>query len=196
MIRVYRIQFSTNVERVALALAHKRLEVEWVDVEPSDRAAVREVSGQDLVPVLVSNGLVLADSPRILEYLEERHPEPSLLPRDEAHREEVRIFCDWFNETWKRPPNRIAAGRGTEADRDALRASLDRFEALLAGRDYLYGDLTVADVTAFPFLKYGLLHDPADDESFHLVLAEHLALGASYPRLEAWIRRMDELPRA
>ena len=50
--RVYRIPFSTNVERVSLALAHKRLEVEWVDVDPADRAEVVRVSGQELVPVL------------------------------------------------------------------------------------------------------------------------------------------------
>ena len=39
-LRVYRIPFSTNVERVALAAGHKGLEVEWVDVDPHDRSAV------------------------------------------------------------------------------------------------------------------------------------------------------------
>jgi glutathione S-transferase len=52
MIRVWRIPFSTNVERVALALGHKGLDAEWIDVDPADRTPVREVSGQDLVPVL------------------------------------------------------------------------------------------------------------------------------------------------
>lgn len=197
MIRVYRIPFSTNVERVALALAHKGLEAEWIDVDPADRSVVRDLSGQELVPVLEVDGRVLADSPQILEYLEARHPDPPLLPRGEARREEVRVFCDWFNETWKRPPNRIAIGRGTDADEAALRGSLDRFEALLSGRDHLLGDeLTLADVTAFPFLKYGLLRDPADDEPFHTVLADRLALGDGYPRLAAWIRRVDARPRA
>ena len=50
--RVFRIPFSTNVERVALALGHKGVAVEWVDVDPADRSPVRDVSGQDLVPVL------------------------------------------------------------------------------------------------------------------------------------------------
>jgi len=35
-----------------------------------------------------------------------------------------------------------------------------------------------------------------DDEEFHLVLREHLELAGRYPRLEAWIRRVDEHPRA
>ena len=37
-IRVHRIAFSTNVERVALAAAHKGVSVEWVDVDPADRS--------------------------------------------------------------------------------------------------------------------------------------------------------------
>ena len=39
-LRVYRIPFSTNVERVALALAHKGVAVEWVDVDPFDGHAL------------------------------------------------------------------------------------------------------------------------------------------------------------
>jgi len=80
-LRVYRIPFSTNVERVALALAQKGVDLEWIDVDPADRSPVREISGQDFVPVLVDGDLVLHDSPRILEHLEERFPEPALLPR-------------------------------------------------------------------------------------------------------------------
>src|SRR6266511_4603228 len=107
MIRLYGIPYSTNVERVSLALAHKRLDVEYVEIDPDDRTAVRELSGQDLVPVLVEDDRVIADSTAILEYLEERYPDPSLYPTDEARRAEVRVFVDWFNRVWKRWPNEI-----------------------------------------------------------------------------------------
>ena len=204
-LRVYRIPFSTNVERVALALAHKGREVEWVDVDPADRSAVVEVSGQELVPVLVDGELILSDSPMILEYLEERFPEPPLFPRDPARREELRSFLDWFNEVWKRPPNLIAAeeekpepDRARIAELEArMAAALDRFENLLTGRDYLFGDrLTAADVTAFPFLKYALLWVEGDPDRFHEILRETMRLDGRYPRLEAWISRIDALPRA
>jgi glutathione S-transferase len=198
MIRVYRIPFSTNVERVALALAAKRLEAEWVDVDAADRSPVREVSGQDLVPVAIfEDGLVLPDSSAILEELERRHPEPALFPREEPRRTEVRLFVDWFNRVWKRAPNQLVGRPGDVALEAELAGSRDRFEALLAGRDYLYGDrFGAADCTAFPFLKYGLIFDPADDEPFHRILIDHLALDGGYPRLEAWIRRVDAQPRA
>ena len=41
MLRLYRIPHSTNVERIALALAHKGLEAESVWVDPADRREVR-----------------------------------------------------------------------------------------------------------------------------------------------------------
>ncbi len=46
MIRLYRARWSTNVERVTLALAHKGLEAESVWIEYSDRSEVERVSGQ------------------------------------------------------------------------------------------------------------------------------------------------------
>jgi glutathione S-transferase len=192
--RVYRIPFSTNVERVALALGHKGLAVDWVDVDPADRAPVREASGQDLVPVLeTDDGEVVVDSTAILRRLEEEHPDQPLWPSGEARRAELDILLDWFNRVWKRPPNLLADEAELAAE---LRGSLDVFEALLSGRDYLLGEFSAADCAAFPFLKYGLIHDPADDEPFHLILTEHLALDGAYPRLEAWIRRVDACPRA
>jgi glutathione S-transferase len=204
VLRVYRIPFSTNVERVSLALAHKGLDVEWEDVDPTDRSPVERVSGQSLVPVLVDGGRVVFDSTVILGYLENLKPEPALFPRDEARRAELDVFLDWFNRVWKRPPNEIEAERG-KADSDRARidelgreltGSLDLFEALLAGRDYLFGEFSAADCAAFPFLKYGVLFDEADTEAFHLILREFLALDGGYPRVEEWIRRVDSHPRA
>jgi glutathione S-transferase len=95
--RVYRIPFSTNVERVALALAHKRLDVEWVDVPADDRREVVRVSGQELVPVLQDDARIVTDSEAILRYLEERRPDPPLWPRERARHAEADVFVDWFN---------------------------------------------------------------------------------------------------
>jgi glutathione S-transferase len=201
--RIWRIPFSTNVERVALGLGHKGLTADWVDVDAADRSEVESVSGQLLVPVLELDGRVVVDSTAILEELERLRPEPPLYPADTARRAEVEIFVDWFNRVWKRPPNELEAEL-TTAQPDAetverlgaeIAGALDRFESLLDGRDYLFGDFGVADCIAFPFLKYAVLHDPADEELFHRILVEHQRLEGRYPRLEAWIRRVDERPR-
>src|SRR5215210_4734680 len=196
--RLLAIPYSTNVERVTVALAHKGLDCEVVVLDPADRSPIVEASGQPLVPVLLTDDdRVVADSTAILRHLEERHPDPPLFPRDPARRAEADVFADWFNRVWKRPPNLIADGDRDPALVAELRGSLDLFEALLAGRDHLLGDaFGVADCLAFPFLKYGLIHRPDDDEPFHRVLVEHLDPGDDHARLCAWIRRVDARPRA
>jgi glutathione S-transferase len=205
MLRLYRIPFSTNVERVTLALAHKGLVPESVVLDPADRAAVRRVSGQDLVPVLEADGTVVVDSMEIVRYLEERYPERPLYPADPARRAEMLVFIDWFNRVWKRPPNDLEEllrsgspnPEKVAARSRAMAEALDLFEDMLAGRDYLFADeLTAADCAAFPFLKYAALPlPPGDDELFHEILRDHQPLAGDHPRLEAWIHRVDEHPR-
>ena len=205
MLKLYRIPYSTNVERVALALAHKGIGVESVQLDPDDRSEVVRVSGQELVPVLVDGERVLSDSPVILAHLEERFPEPPLYPADPARRAEVQLFLDWFNQLWKRPPNLIFVeeqkpepDRARIAELEArIAGSLPVFESLLTGRDYLFGDdLSVADVTAFPFLKYATVWDEGDEHRFHEIVRDAMRLDGRFPRLEAWIYRMNKLPRA
>jgi maleylpyruvate isomerase len=215
-LRVLRIPHSTNVERIALAAGHKGRSVEWVDVDPDDRRIVREASGQDLVPVLLADdGEVITDSPRILAWIERRWPDPPLWPIDPGAAALADVFCHRFNEVWKGPPNRLAAllgpvgfdpsrlsdsdARAVTDDVGRLRGWLDRFEERLDGQDHLGGDaFGVCDVTAYPFLRYGVQALPADDvDPFHRVLHEHGAFDAkSHPRLTAWVARVAERPQA
>ena len=206
MIKLYRGPLSTNVERVALALAHKGLEVESIEIDWDDRSPVEEVSGQGLVPVIVDEGgEVVYDSATILRHLEERYPDPPLFSSDPARRAEMDVFIDWFNEVWKRDPNGIEEELEGNAYPAAIASMskrmaehMDRFERMLDGRDYLMGDeVSAADFVAFPFLKYALIPKlPDDDEPFHKVLDDHQQLGDDHPRLKAWIERVDALPRA
>lgn len=52
-----------------------------------------ETNPQGLVPALEDEGSVFAQSLAIMEYLEETHPEPCLLPGDAKRRAEIRAFC-------------------------------------------------------------------------------------------------------
>jgi glutathione S-transferase len=204
VLRLYCAPWSTNVERVALALAHKGLGAERVWIDYADRGPVIAVSGQPLVPVLDHDGRVVSDSLQILRYLDEQWPQPPLLPSDPVEAARVAIFLDWFDGVWKGPPNAIAAAleRG-EPDAGAiasasrrLRGWLDVFEGLLGGGDFLFGAFGAADCAAFPFLKYAAGRAAQDDELFHRVLERELATEGAHPRLRAWIGRVDALPRA
>ncbi|MFL6006828.1 MAG: glutathione S-transferase family protein [Gaiellaceae bacterium] len=193
--KVYAAPYSTNCERIALAAGHKDIEVEWIEISYEDRSEVERVSGQSLVPVLVEGETVLHDSPVIMRWLDERFPQAPLWPADEARRAEVDVFVDWFNRLWKRPPNLIAAGGDEQEYGPRITASLDLFEALLAGRAYLFGDFGAADVVAFPFLKYAVLWDEGDEQEFHRILQRWLPIDG-HPRVQAWIHRVREHPLA
>ena len=203
MLRVYSTPYSTNVERVALALGHKGLEAGWISVPYDDRSEIERVSGQSLVPVLVDGDLVLPDSAAILRHLEERQPEPPLWPREPARRAEADVFVDWFNHVWKCAPN-LMAQELERAEPDLARVdtlgrrvtgALDRFEALLDGRDHLLGDeFGIADVVAFPFLKYMTVWEDGDTHLFHELLRDWQPPGG-HPRVEAWIARVNARPR-
>jgi glutathione S-transferase len=204
MIRLYRAAWSTNVERVTLALGQKGLEADSIWIDYSDRRPVEQVSGQPLVPVVDFDGEIVFDSPRILARLDELHPDPALYPVERARRAEMEVFIEWFQHVWKRPPNEIERILGlpeTDPDQIAklaglMREWLDFFESMLDGRDYLFGDeFSAADCIAYPFLKYAAGRDPADDELFHRILDDHQSVDAR-PRLAAWIERVKQRPGA
>jgi len=206
VLTLYRTPLSTNVERVALALAHKGLPAESVSVPYDDRRKVREISGQDLVPVLVDDGRVVVDSMEIVRYLEDRFPEtPSLYPKDAARRADCLVFIDWFNRVWKRPPNDMEAElTKPESERNpgrierlgrAMQGYFDLFEHMLTGRDHLLGEFSAADVAAWPFVRYATYRDPDDPHLFHRILIDHQRPGSDHPRVVDWIARMDRRPR-
>jgi len=206
VLTLYRVELSTNVERVALALAHKGLKVQSVVMPFEDRTEVRKVSGQDLVPVLVDDRKVVVDSMEIVRYLEERFADsPPLYPRDPARRADCLVFIDWFNRVWKRPPNDMEAELSQpEGQRDlkrverlgrAMQGYLDLFEQMLTGRDYLLGEFSAADVAAFPFVKYATIQDRNDPHLFHKILVDYQRPGKDHPRVVGWIGRMDRRPR-
>jgi glutathione S-transferase len=194
-VRVHRIPFSTNVERVALACAFKGLEVEWVDHDPGDRSAIRALSGQDLVPVAETPDGVVADSRAILRRLEDMRPDPPLWPRAARDRAAADTFLEWFDEVWKRPPNALAAGDDDPRHAERLAGWLRRFEDRLTGADFLLADeVTVADFAVFPFLKYPVLGlEPGDEDPFHRVLVGTMAEPG--PNVRRWVWRIDSFPR-
>src|SRR5439155_259741 len=59
---------------------------------------ILKVTGKTTVPVLVIDGEVIADSTRIIEELERRHPEPALYPSDPAERARALELEEFFDE--------------------------------------------------------------------------------------------------
>jgi glutathione S-transferase len=133
------------------------------------------------VPVLVDGDLVLYDSTVINEYLEEKYPEPRLLPRTPVSRARCRLLedqADWLitthvttliREVFMQPD---ASARDSAALGRAHAAITNHHGALdqtLAGKPYLCGDLSLADIGTFVALAFSrTLGVPIDPDHAHL----------------------------
>ena len=99
MIRLYHVPLSPFCRKVRLSLAEKRLEVELVEERYWERDPEfirRNPAGK--VPVLKIDDLTLSESTATCEYIEERYPDPPLLPKDPSARHEVRRLVAWFDD--------------------------------------------------------------------------------------------------
>jgi len=96
---LYHLPLSPYARKVRLALTEKRIPFELrLERVWERRPEFLELNPACTVPVLVeSNGLGIADSNAICEYLDEAYPDMPLLGRSLAERAEVRRLVAWFD---------------------------------------------------------------------------------------------------
>ena len=101
--QLYSFFRSGTSHRLRIALNLKGLATEYVAVdlrtEAHQSAEYKALNPQGLVPTLVKDGKVMTQSPAIIEWLEETHPTPALLPTTPDDRAHVRalaamVACD------------------------------------------------------------------------------------------------------
>ena len=116
--------------RIALNLKGLSYEQRGVDLRTGAQhsEAFRALNPQGLVPALEIGGAVLIQSPAILEWLEEAHPAPPLLPADRVDRAHVRamaalIGCDIL------PVNNLRVGKALRETFGADQAAVDAWAA-------------------------------------------------------------------
>ncbi len=137
--------------RVRIVLVEKRVEVDVVEIDLAHRPGwLYEKNPSGKVPVLEEDGRPLPESAVIMEFLEERYPEPPLLPPDPADRAFARLqvfLADEFTDPY------YAFRRGEDGAREQLDLALDRLDAALAERPFLGGaEYGLADIAYVPWL--------------------------------------------
>ena len=172
--KLYNFFRSGTSHRVRIALNLKGLAYEYaaVDLRSEQHLApdFKAVNPQGLVPALVlDDGRVLTQSPAILEWLEERHPQPPLLPSDAEDRARVRALTAIVANDIHPINNRriLEYLRGQIGLDDTavnawcatwIGAGFDAFDALLAADpqrgDFCFGKApTLADVALIPQIE-------------------------------------------
>ncbi|KAM0038840.1 putative glutathione transferase [Helianthus debilis subsp. tardiflorus] len=80
--KLYSHPMSSCARRVRLALNLKGLEYECINLTPLEDPELSKINPMGYVPALVDGTAVVSDSYAILLYLEEKYPQPALLPQD------------------------------------------------------------------------------------------------------------------
>ena len=90
MIKLYGFAVSNYYNMVKFALLEKGIAFEEVTATPSQEAAYTARSPMGKVPCIETSQGCLSETAAILEFLEDSHPEPRLLPTDAFERAKVR----------------------------------------------------------------------------------------------------------
>ena len=179
MLTLYDAARCPYCARVRIVLAAKDVEYEAIEIDLSDRPAwIYEKNSTGRVPVIEEDAWVLPESAVIMEYLEERYPEPALLAADPADRALARLWI-FRHDDFTKPY--YALRRGDEDAAASFAEQLERLQAALAVRPWLGGG------------EYGL----ADIAYVPWVLRARDMLGVSferYPAITAWVDRLLEHP--
>lgn len=170
MNRLFHVPLSPFCRKVRLSLAEKRIEVELVEERywEQDPDFLRRNPAAK-VPVLKMDGKMMAESAAICEYIEEKYPQPALMPKDADARYEVRRLVSWFDDKFHHEVtskllyervNKKVMGQGypdsanVKAGARAIKYHLDYMTWLLDHRRWLAGDaMTLADFAAAAHLS-------------------------------------------
>jgi glutathione S-transferase len=165
--------------RVRIVLAEKSLEFEVAEIDLQNRPSwIYEKNPSGRVPVLEEDGRPLPESAVIMEFLEERYPEPPLLPPDPADRALVRLLIHRDEEL----TDPYYAWRRNEPGSDArLQSALRVLDGQLAERPFLGGvEYGLADIAYVPWLLR--VRDMLDIDLDR------------FESLSEWLARLEERP--
>jgi glutathione S-transferase len=194
LLRIVGSPLSPYVRKVLVCLDLKGLAYELDPIVPffgGDRFSA--LSPLRRIPVLIDGELVLSDSTVICQYLEDSHAQPALYPADVADRARARWFEEYadtrmgdvfiwrlFNQVaitpavWGEQGDASLVARTLETEVPQV---LDYLEAELPADGYLFGALSIADISIATFFR-------------NAAFARFTIDGARWPRSAAFVTRV------
>lgn len=194
MIKLYDFKSSPNCQRVKVVLAEKDLSYEIVPVDlrkqEQKKPEYLKLNPYGKVPVLIDDSTVLYESLIINEYLNEKYPNPPLMPKDAGGKARARILIDYgmahFDSAYQKLRMELMKDPKEQSQpiidgaKSDLKKLLQRFEDEIGDQPYLMGDFSLVDADLIPrFTRlegFGVLPDPA------------------LPRFGAYMERMKARP--
>lgn len=199
MIKLYHIQAegdpfggSRNGCKAVIALEEMGVDYDvnaldrMADCRPAD-APYRQINPNGVTPTIDDNGFILWESGAILQYLADANPSSGLLPADSKERAKVQQWVAWEGASFAPALlNLFFAMTAPEPDeatvastKEAFLGALGILNNQLAGKDYICGDYSIADIAVGAVTSLSFL------------LGLDLTV---YPNILAWLARLREKP--
>jgi glutathione S-transferase len=192
--KLYDRHTSPNCQRTRVVLYEKNLSYETIPVDlvkkEQKRPEFLQMNPYGKVPVLVDGNTIVYESCIINEYLEEKYPDPPLMPKDPGLRSKIRILIDYgVNRTYpayeklRNEMLKLESERNLEVvfkARQELKTLLQRLEDEIGNQLFLAGDFSLVDAAVIPrFLRLEAWGPLAD---------------SALPLLISWLERMKRRP--
>ena len=196
MIKLYDFALSPRVRKVRIVLPEKGLRYEKVNVDlfkgEQKKPEYLAINPYGKVPALQDNGTTVYESTIIMEYLNDKYPNPPLLPADPGQRARARVLMHYGDNPYESAVSTLAGEllikpmQGGTTDqavvakaREDLNACFARLEKEVGNNDYLLGSaFTLADI---PFVSWAMLFP-------------NLKVEVPSAKVNAWLNRLKDRP--
>ncbi len=198
--KLYGSYMAPNSDRVTLFLAEKGIDVPFVPIdlmkgEHYSESYRRKIAPNARVPALeLDDGTVIRESVAICRYFEEIQPEPALMGRNPVEKAQIEMWQRLMELELMMPiamcfRHGHPAGAALEkpqiselaqVSRERAEKRLQVFNKELQGKEYIAGDFSIADITAFLSIGFARI--------------SKLAPGEDLTNIHAWMQRMLARP--
>ncbi|HKA56122.1 MAG TPA: glutathione S-transferase family protein [Candidatus Binatia bacterium] len=195
MIKLYDFPMSPRARKPRIVLAEKGLQYEKVNIDitkgEQKKPEYLAVNPYGKVPSLQDDGTTVYESSIIMEYLNDKYPNPPLMPADPGQRARARVLMHLgdnaydgalaaiVGEVFFKPKGQADASVIAKAKQD-LSACFERLESALGNNEYLVGAFSLADIC---FATWAPLFGPLQVE-----------VPSPCARVNAWLNRLKERP--
>ena len=163
--KLYSMNLSNFATKSRIVIYDKGLNIEIAPVPGGNFKSPEYLKINPLgkIPALDADGMIIAESEVINEYLEDKFPTPPLMPKSPEGRSRVRLFTR-FHDLYLEPPLRALFGQLNPKNRDEkivnerlteVNQRLDQLESMLAASGFACGaDFTLADCALAPTMFF------------------------------------------
>ena len=195
MIKLYDFPMSPRARKPRIVLAEKGLQYEKVNIDITKQEQKKPeylaINPYGKVPSLQDNGTTVYESTIVMEYLNDKYPNPPLMPADPGQRARARVLMHLgdnaydgalaaiVGEVFFKPKGQADQSVIAKAKQD-LSACFERLERDLGNNEYLVGAFSLADIC---FATWAPLFGPLQVE-----------VPSQCSKVNAWLNRLKERP--